>query len=98
MERAQILCKGDVISAADLGLPVDFSLNENTVKSEVIGSAVDLTVNLSTTSASGNLLSLAEIELNVIDQRLSHFDGNALKAAKSLGLSRSAFYRRLDKV
>ena len=41
---------------------------------------------------------LADIELDVIDQRLNHFNGNALKAAKSLGLSRSAFYRRLDKI
>lgn len=44
------------------------------------------------------LATLEDIELDVIDQRLTHFNGNALKAAKSLGLSRSAFYRRLDKI
>lgn len=38
-----------------------------------------------------------EIEKKVIEQRLMEHQGNALDAAKSLGLSRSAFYRRLDK-
>ena len=44
------------------------------------------------------LATLESIELDIIDQRLSYFKGNALKAAKSLGLSRSAFYRRLEKI
>ena len=38
-----------------------------------------------------------EIEKAVIEQRLMEYQGNALDTAKSLGLSRSAFYRRLDK-
>ncbi|MFH6951806.1 sigma-54-dependent transcriptional regulator [Pseudoalteromonas sp. XMcav1-K] len=38
-----------------------------------------------------------EIEKTVIEQRLMEYQGNALDTAKSLGLSRSAFYRRLDK-
>lgn len=44
------------------------------------------------------LATLEDIELDIIDQRLTYFNGNALKAAKSLGLSRSAFYRRLEKI
>ena len=44
------------------------------------------------------LATLETMELDIIDQRLSYFNGNALKAAKSLGLSRSAFYRRLEKI
>jgi DNA-binding NtrC family response regulator len=47
---------------------------------------------------SDELATLETMELDIIDQRLSYFNGNALKAAKSLGLSRSAFYRRLEKV
>lgn len=40
---------------------------------------------------------MAEIEKKVMLERLEQFDGNANLAAESLGLSRSAFYRRLDK-
>ncbi|MFT5295254.1 MAG: DNA-binding NtrC family response regulator [Colwellia sp.] len=47
---------------------------------------------------SDELATLETMELDIIDQRLSYFNGNALKAAKSLGLSRSAFYRRLEKI
>jgi DNA-binding NtrC family response regulator len=85
MERAQILCHGDVIGAADLGLPVN---NTGIAEPDV------MQVNSNEATV---LLSLAELELNLIDQRLSYFEGNVLKAAKSLGLSRSALYRRLDK-
>jgi len=85
MERAQILCHGDVIGVADLGLPVNHT-----------GIAQPDVMQVNSNEATA-LLSLAELELNLIDQRLSHFDGNVLKAAKSLGLSRSALYRRLDK-
>jgi len=85
MERAQILSQGDVIGAADLGLPMNLT---------GIAQADVMQVN---SNEATELLSLADLELNLIDQRLSHFDGNVLKAAKSLGLSRSALYRRLDK-
>jgi len=87
MERAQILCNGDVICVADLGLPLD-------VNQDGLSKGGDMQINLNDPE---NLLSLAELELSIIDKRLTHFDGNVLKAAKSLGLSRSALYRRLDK-
>ena len=45
-----------------------------------------------------DLRTLDEIDSQVIQKRLAHFDGNALQTAKSLGLSRSAFYRRLEKI
>jgi len=51
-----------------------------------------------TTTEPEELATLETMELDIIDQRLSYFNGNALKAAKSLGLSRSAFYRRLEKI
>ncbi len=47
--------------------------------------------------ASDQLASMAELEQQILQQRLQHFDGNANQAAASLGLSRSAFYRRLEK-
>ncbi|HSH39704.1 MAG TPA: sigma-54 dependent transcriptional regulator [Chthoniobacterales bacterium] len=41
-------------------------------------------------------MSLEEVEAFLIKKALSRFDGNARRAAEVLGLSRSAFYRRLQ--
>ena len=41
-------------------------------------------------------MSLEEVEAFLIKKALSRFDGNARRAAEALGLSRSAFYRRLQ--
>ena len=41
-------------------------------------------------------LTLEEVEKLVIQKALSRFDGNVSQAAKALGLSRSALYRRLE--
>lgn len=42
-------------------------------------------------------MSLDDVEKLLIKKALARFDGNANKAAEALGLSRSAFYRRLQK-
>ena len=42
-------------------------------------------------------MSLEEVEGFLIKKTLARCDGNARKAAEELGLSRSAFYRRLEK-
>jgi DNA-binding NtrC family response regulator len=42
-------------------------------------------------------MSLDEVERFLIQQTLAHCEGNAMKAAEQLGLSRSAFYRRIEK-
>jgi DNA-binding NtrC family response regulator len=42
-------------------------------------------------------MGLEEVEKLLIRKTLARFDGNARKAADALGLSRSAFYRRLEK-
>jgi DNA-binding NtrC family response regulator len=42
-------------------------------------------------------MSLGDVERLLIKKTLLRFDGNARNAAESLGLSRSAFYRRLEK-
>lgn len=42
-------------------------------------------------------MSLEEVERHLIRQTLARCGGNAMKAAEQLGLSRSAFYRRLEK-
>ncbi len=42
-------------------------------------------------------MSLDEVEAHLIRRTLARCEGNAQKAAEALGLSRSAFYRRLEK-
>jgi DNA-binding NtrC family response regulator len=42
-------------------------------------------------------MSLEEVEAYLIKKTLARCEGNALRAAEALGLSRSAFYRRLEK-
>jgi DNA-binding NtrC family response regulator len=41
-------------------------------------------------------MSLEEVEAFLIKKALARNNGNARKAAEALGLSRSAFYRRLQ--
>ena len=41
-------------------------------------------------------LTLAEAERAIIERALARFGGNVSQAAKALGLSRSALYRRLE--
>jgi DNA-binding NtrC family response regulator len=58
-------------------------------------------VDLGLTSAGGNSksvedMSLEEVEAFLIKKALARNNGNARKAAEALGLSRSAFYRRLQ--
>jgi len=42
-------------------------------------------------------MSLEEVERSLIRKALARYEGNAQRAADALGLSRSAFYRRLEK-
>ena len=81
MERAHILCKTSAVQPSDLG----------------INSIAPVAENIGLDSEQEYLKSLSEMEQEIINRRLSYFGGDALKAAKSLGLSRSAFYRRLEK-
>lgn len=42
-------------------------------------------------------MSLEDVERFLVKKTLARFDGNARRAAEAMGLSRSAFYRRLEK-
>ena len=83
VERAQILCQTSCIKAHDLGL--------NGITSFDPGGATK------NSDTDDDLRPMSEMEADIIDKRLNYFDGDASKAANSLGLSRSAFYRRLEK-
>ena len=42
-------------------------------------------------------LSLEEVERHLIQRAIARYHGNVSEAARALGLSRSALYRRLEK-
>lgn len=83
IERAQILCQSSEIDIDLLGLKLSADSSEKLSKNS--------------TTVGTDLREIDAIEQEIIQIRLEHFSGNASKAAESLGLSRSAFYRRLDK-
>jgi DNA-binding NtrC family response regulator len=82
IERAMFLSVGEQIELADLALPI-----QNQPRQQP-----PLTLAENWSSAS-----LDEIEKAVIKQRLADNDNNPQATAESLGLSRSAYYRRLEK-
>ena len=59
--------------------------------------AVDLGLNAGNATPQIEDMSIEEVEAYLIKKTLARCDGNARKAAEELGLSRSAFYRRLEK-
>jgi len=59
--------------------------------------ASDLALNASTSVPRLDDMSMEEVEAYLIKKTMARCDGNARKAAEVLGLSRSAFYRRLEK-
>jgi len=58
---------------------------------------VDLGLNAGQAAPRLEDMSLEEVESFLIKKTLARCDGNARKAAEQLGLSRSAFYRRLER-
>lgn len=59
--------------------------------------AADMSLNPASGAPRLDDMSLDEVEAYLIKKTLARCDGNARKAAEVLGLSRSAFYRRLEK-
>ena len=86
IERAQILCQNNQITREDLALPNSHLADDS---NGAVNSLAD--------SPKDDSRTLEDIEAHAIQQRLEQFGGDALLAADSLGLSRSAFYRRLGK-
>ena len=58
---------------------------------------IDLALTAGPATARLEDMSLEEVEALLIRKTLARCDGNARRAADELGLSRSAFYRRLEK-
>jgi DNA-binding NtrC family response regulator len=87
LERAMFMRTSSTIMASDLGLPVND--NAQRLKKSSIMTAENLHIS--------ETASLDELEKEIIQARLAIFDNNPQKTAKSLGLSRSAYYRRIEK-
>jgi DNA-binding NtrC family response regulator len=82
IERAIFLRQGDVIDVSDLGIQTSATHQSLATRSD----------NIDIENAS-----LDVIEKAIIEQRLKQFSNNGQQTASSLGLSRSAYYRRLEK-
>ena len=82
LERAIFLRQGTIITAADLGLK---NLQQDYLPNQKPNN-IDI-----------NNAPLDVIEKTIIEQRLEQFNYNGQETASSLGLSRSAYYRRLEK-
>lgn len=93
IERAYVLTEGPVIEAEALAIPLSNSSFSSAELESTATSCHPLDEQGQTP-----LHSLETIEKHVVKQRYEHFNGDANQAAKSLGLSRSAFYRRLGKL
>ncbi|MGB0938867.1 MAG: sigma-54-dependent transcriptional regulator [Colwellia sp.] len=85
-ELTHVIERAQILCQSDIIIETDLGLPASQTKAT------------SSSTTEYSLETLANIEADIIDKRLSHFNGNALKTAKSLGLSRSAFYRRLEKI
>jgi DNA-binding NtrC family response regulator len=85
MERAIFLSQDQIITLADLGLaPQSFTIEP--AKRDFDSSNFD---------SSGDTLEV--IERQIIVDRLARFNNNSHETAESLGLSRSSYYRRIEK-
>ncbi len=89
VERGVLLSPGPSVRAADLGLRAQAAG----------GSAADLGLRAQAAGGTAKLeeMSLDEVERYLIQRTLARHEGNVSQAAKALGLSRSAMYRRLQK-
>lgn len=84
VERSVLLARGRVLSASDLGL--------TGIDSAAATAAPDMDL-----PGSWNGLTLEDAEKRMLQLALRKHGGNVSAAARVLGLSRSAFYRRLEK-
>ena len=93
IERAMFLRKGDKIERDDLALPNASASNApNCLISPLQSPSFAEDCEIDWKQAS-----LDEIEKQIIQSRLEMFEQNPQRTAESLGLSRSAYYRRLEK-
>jgi DNA-binding NtrC family response regulator len=90
IERAVLMATSNELQAEDLLLKAPAPSNTS-------GNTPDLEINNANTDNDWAQLSMEQAEEKLISLVLRRFSGNAKEAANSLGYSKSAFYRRLEK-
>ncbi len=83
VERAVLLGQAEQLSVENLNLPLDGHDEQPAAQHFSSGAA--------------KIRSLEEVEKQQITEALQHYSGNVVDAAKALGVSRSAMYRRMEK-
>ncbi|MCC2617028.1 sigma-54 dependent transcriptional regulator [Aestuariibacter halophilus] len=90
IERAVILARGDSLT------PQDLLLTATVAPSNPVPHSVDSSVTAAPSQASEEL-NLEQLEKNTIQRALTTHKYNISHAAKALGLTRAALYRRMEK-
>ena len=81
IERAVLLCKGSLLDVEDFRQVSDGKQSDS--NRDMLPPVGSMTMN--------------EVEKALIEKSLAHYGGNISRVAESLGLSRAALYRRLEK-
>ncbi|NTV01682.1 MAG: sigma-54-dependent Fis family transcriptional regulator [Chlorobiaceae bacterium] len=94
VQRAAVTSRGQLIEQLKSSLPG----NRHAGRIQEQGSAEVKPATIDTTSVhKENSVTMDELEESAVRKAFSHANGNASKAAESLGISRATFYRKLKK-
>ena len=96
IQRAMLLCGGIAISPAHLGLGDEDLPARSAPRTAARPSPTDLGAGAPDASADGTDTAAAHPDRAVIEDALKRSGGIVSKAAMELGISRQAFYRRMD--
>ena len=93
IERAVILCRGDLIQVEDLPAPIQQLRRLPPIDPSAVKNVTDLRELRRQTQEDATVM----VEKNLIEAVLKETNWNAAQTARKLGISRSHFYRLLDK-
>jgi DNA-binding NtrC family response regulator len=98
VERAVILSEGSSLNPSLMLAQAPVATTAPATIAEPTSASVSQTMSpQAATEPTEPLFDLEQVELQTINAALRHFQGNVSHAAKALGLTRGALYRRLEK-
>lgn len=86
-----------VISDNNILKPEDFTIPDTAVNSPKNSSSQSAHLRINVHTQNGDFKTAREIEAELIEIALKHFNQNVTKSAKALGIAKSTFYRKVDK-